>query len=305
MSPPTERPSSIRPDPGAVLPRAVTPWMVTVLAVATLGLGLTPEPAAPQPLAEDPTYRIGPRDVVEFEVYELPELNVQRRVSEVGTVSLPVLGELAVQGETVSSLAAKLDRILEDRFVTEATVSVQVVEHRFRSFSVLGAVKQPGQYGLPGERTLLEALTAAGGLAGNHGPRIHILRRAPNGLSDQLTVPVEKLLREADRKYNVPILPDDIINVEAQEQVRVYLLGEVSSPGVQTFQSTERATLIYAIARAGGLTDRASTKIVLQRRGEGKEAEQITVHYKRILSGKEPDVELQDGDVLVVKESFF
>lgn len=261
-------------------------------------------------VVSDPHYRIGPRDLIAIEVFELPELNVERRVSLQGSVRLPVIGDFSVTGRTEQEAAADLERLLEASYVERASVSIQVTEIRSRSFTVIGAARQPGEYGLPGDRSLLEAITTAGGLADNHGSSIHILRRSSNGLTDQLTVRVEDLLERADPTVNVPIQPNDLINVEKQETLRVYLLGEVATPGEQRFDTGERATLLYAIARAGGLGDRASPKLVIQRRGETggpgtEEVEQIHVNYKRIVAGKAPDIELRDGDVVIVKESFF
>lgn len=267
---------------------------------------------SPDDPVTDPLYRIGPRDLIEIEVFELPELNVERRVSAQGNVRLPVIGDFPVGGLTEQQAASALERALKASYVERASVSIQVKEVRSRSFTVIGAARQPGEYGLPGETTLLEAITSAGGLADNHGSAIHVLRRASNGLTDQLAVDVEALLERADPRVNIPILPNDLINVEKKESLRVYLLGEVATPGEQRFDSGERATLLYAIARAGGLAERASPKIVIQRRtgraGEagGEDAvEQIHANYKQIVAGKAPDVELQDGDVLIVKESFF
>ena len=78
-----------------------------------------------------------------------------------------------------------------------------------------------------------------------------------------------------------------------------------ASPGALAFKSTERITLLAAIAHAGGLTDRASSKILIKRGGQHRRPAEITVDYKKILAGKEPDVDLRQGDVIVVKESFF
>lgn len=252
-----------------------------------------------------PHHRIGPRDLVRIEVFELPELDIERRVSAQGDLRLPVIGDFPVAGRTEAELAAELERVLETEYVERATVNVEVLEILSRSFTLLGAARQPGEYGLAGERTLLEVITAAGGLADNHGSSIHVLRRAGNGLSDQLTIDIEELLEQAKPTVNIPIQPNDIINVEKRETLLVYLLGEVASPGEQRFDTTERATLLYAIARAGGLGERASSKITIQRRDGSGEVEQIQANYKRIVAGKAPDVELQDGDVLIIKESFF
>ncbi|MEE8367094.1 MAG: hypothetical protein V3S30_02135 [Thermoanaerobaculia bacterium] len=72
-----------------------------------------------------------------------------------------------------------------------------------------------------------------------------------------------------------------------------------------TFKSGERITLLETLIRAGGLTERASKKIIIRRdTGKGIREETI-IDYRRILNGKEPDFELQDGDIIHVKESFF
>ena len=84
----------------------------------------------------------------------------------------------------------------------------------------------------------------------------------------------------------------------------MYCLGQVRSPGAVSFQSTQRITVLSAIARAGGLTDRASKKLTIKRRDRSGNDVELEADYRRILAGKEPDLELQAGDIIVVKESF-
>ncbi|HEX9940392.1 MAG TPA: polysaccharide biosynthesis/export family protein [Thermoanaerobaculia bacterium] len=254
---------------------------------------------------KDSTYRIGPRDLLDIRVYEDDKLNGQRRVSEAGYINLPLLGDVAVAGQTTAEVNQVLKKLLEEKYMQRASVDVQVLEFRSRPISVIGAVKQPGNLAFSGRWTLLEALTAAGGLAENHGGVVHVLRRADNGLSDQVTIDLDDLLVRADPKVNVPIFANDLINVPGTVEVTVYCLGEVTRPGALAFKSSERITLLAAIAHAGGLTDRASSKILIKRAARAEGAQQITVDFKKILAGKEPDVELRQGDTIVVKESFF
>ncbi len=87
--------------------------------------------------------------------------------------------------------------------------------------------------------------------------------------------------------------------------VTIFCLGEVVSPGAQSFRSTERITVLSALARAGGLSPRASKKISVKRRKGESLQQEVEIDYRKILSGKEPDMTLRDGDVLVVKESLF
>jgi polysaccharide export outer membrane protein len=250
-------------------------------------------------------YRIGPKDLLEIRVFEVPELNIERRVSEEGTLNLPLIGDIPVQGLTNVELADRLKALLEAKYVQRASVAVQIREFRSKPISVLGAVKQPGNLALSGRWTLLEALSAAGGLTDDHGDKIYVLRRAENGLSDQISVNVDDLMVRADPDANLPIFANDIINVPAKVDVTVFCLGQVAHPGAVVFQSTERITLLTAVSRAGGLTDRASRTIQIKRKDQSGRDLELEANYRRIVSGKDPDITLQSGDVIIVKESFF
>jgi polysaccharide biosynthesis/export protein len=277
---------------------------------ALLALSLVSPPAHGQPPGKEPGYRIGPRDLVEIKVFEEPQLNVERRVAEDGTIDLPLIGDVAVAGKTEDQVRQDLKELIESKLLQHASVDVKVREFRARPISVIGAVKQPGNLAFSGRWTLLEALTAAGGLAESHGNVVYVVRHSDNGLSDQIAIDLNDLLVRADPRVNVPIVANDFINVPATIEVTVYCLGEVAHPGALVFKSTERITLLAAIARAGGLGDHAANKIVIRRSGsrtaqEGAAAAEIVVDFKRVLAGKDADVELRDGDIVVVKESFF
>ena len=91
----------------------------------------------------------------------------------------------------------------------------------------------------------------------------------------------------------------------ARSVVKVYCLGEVRQPGALEFDSDDRITLLSVIAKAGGLTDRASKTILIKRKGpDGKDTE-TKVNFKAVISGRQPDPPLKADDVVVVSESFF
>lgn len=290
---------------------------ITLISIgAILGASLLPAPVPGQSSeldqaaqsgqeAADRSYRIGPRDLVAIRVFEEPTLNVDLRVNDDGTIRLPLVGNVPAEGLTEDELTRRLQEILESQLLQRASVSVEILEYKSRPISVIGAVRSAGSLEYSGRLTLLEAITQAGGLSSSHGDSVVVLRRANNGLTDQVAVSVEDLLVRADPDVNIPIFANDLINVPEAQEVTIYLLGEVSGAGAITFRSTERVTLLAAIARAGGLTERASKKLLVKRRGAGGRTEEIVVRYKRILNGREPDLELKPGDVIVVKESFF
>lgn len=249
-------------------------------------------------------YAIGTGDEVKVSVAEAQQLDVTQRVASDGTITLAYVGKVQAAGLTPDELEASLRRILEADYVTRATVTVEVVEMRSRPITVLGAVTRPGALAFDDRRTLLGALAAVGGVTAERGKTLTVLRRAENGLSDQIEIPLDELLAGAAPHLDLPLFPNDVVNVEPAGQITVYLLGEVASRGELKFRSTERATVLTAIARAGGLSDRASPVIRIRRETDGGTRE-IEVHYKRLLAGREDDQPLVDGDVILVKEAFF
>jgi polysaccharide export outer membrane protein len=251
-------------------------------------------------------YRIGPQDVLAIKVYETPELNADDvRVSTEGKITLPNAGAIAVAGLSEADAGLEIERVLEQCCVNRATVTVRVKEYRFKPIAVIGAVGRPGPIASSGRLTLLDVLTAAGGVGAAHGDVVHIIRHGDNGLADQLTVRLDDLLVRGEQRMNVPIYPGDLVNVPADVEVTVFTLGEVQRPGAVSFKSSDRMSLLTAIARAGGLTDRASYKLVIRREGVGQLIEEIAVDYKAVLAGRIPDPTLKEGDVVVVKESLF
>lgn len=250
-------------------------------------------------------YRLGPRDLVEIKVFELPELNLTLRVADDGTVTLPLVGPLRAEGATEMELAERIRVLLEAQYVQKASVTVQVKEYRSRTIAVLGAVRQPGTLAFSGRWRLLDVIAAVGGLSENHGGEIKIVRRAANGLQDQVIIPVEEAITRANPDYNIPIFADDIITVLATHEIVVYCLGEVARPGAISFRSNEPITVLAAIAKAGGLTENASKKILVRRARSDDGPKEMIVDYRRIISGKEADMELKNGDFVIVKEALF
>jgi len=250
------------------------------------------------------TYRVGPGDEVAVQVLEDGDLAVERRVSPSGTIVLPLVGEIEIAGRTPAEVATLLKTALERRYLQQATVDVQITEHRSQPVMVTGAVGQPGNIYLDGPWRLSQALAAAGGLDPSSQGRALVRRTSANGLTDELEVDLTALIERGDRTLDIPILAHDAITVPVASDITVYFLGEISSQGALTIKGTERATLLTAIARAGGLTDRAASKLVIRRNRGADQPLEIVANFRRILAGSDPDIELENGDLIVVKEAF-
>ena len=250
-------------------------------------------------------YQLGPKDLVEIRVLEITELNVERRVNDAGTIDLPMVGPFPVNGLTAREASDKLARLLTSKYVNRANVSMVVKQFANKPLSIVGAVANPGSLNVSGRYTLLQAISAAGGLTGQAGRKIYVMRTATNGLTDVLEVRTDDLFRSASARWNIPVYPSDVVNVPPRSVVKVFCMGEVKSPGALEFDSDDRISLLSVIAKAGGLTDRASKQIRIKRRGaDGKDSETV-VNYKAVLGGKIADPQLKADDVVIVSESFF
>ncbi len=107
-------------------------------------------------------YVIGPKDLLQISVLEIPDLNVERRVTDNGTIDLPLLGQFNVAGITATEARAQLETLLRDKYVNRANVSVIVKEYGNKPVSVVGSVAKPGSLSISGKWSLLQAISAAG-----------------------------------------------------------------------------------------------------------------------------------------------
>ena len=249
---------------------------------------------------------IGPEDLLEINVFELPELKTTTRVLGDGTVSLPLLGVVQASGLTKTALESRIRDLLEERFVHEPQVTIGVTEHRSRQVSVLGAVNKPGPYQMIGPRTILQMISEAGGLTKEAGTDIFILRKREDGRTERLGLNLEDLVTKGNPELNLTLTPGDVINVPVDNPIYVFVDGAVKSPGQIEGRTSRPITLLQAVARAGGLTERANLRGVhILRKMVGGRQSQVPVNLRMIRKGKADDIMLEDGDVIVVPETFF
>jgi polysaccharide export outer membrane protein len=251
-------------------------------------------------------YKIGPKDLLEISVFGLDELNKTVRVSEYGKITLPLLGEVDVDGLTKTELERKLSRLLEEKYLQNPQVTVFIREFQSKRVSVLGAVENPGPYELLGRQTLLQVISRAGGLSQEAGDEIIVIREHNDGNTNSLKISIDDLFLKGDPRFNIPLEPNDIINIPVDKTVVVYVFGQVRNPGALQVKQSNIPTLLQAIAHAGGFSERASKGSVLIKRidEEGKE-HKIIVNVKDVLKGKKKDIQLKENEGVFVPETIF
>ena len=143
--------------------------LVTGVAFAGLQLGAQqPEPSG---------YLVGPQDVLQITVLDEPELSDRFTVDGDGTITVPLLPSVSVDGLTVREIQVEIARQLGDGFLVNPQ-GIDVEEYRSQAVYVLGEVVSPGIYRLLGNLTLIEAIVMAGGLTEHTGDLVQIFRSA-------------------------------------------------------------------------------------------------------------------------------
>jgi len=251
-------------------------------------------------------YRIGPGDLLEIKVFELDQLDQTVRVSEDGSITLPLVGRVPVEGLTQEGVVQKLTGLLQAKYVKNPQVTIFIKEYKSQQVAVIGAVEKPGSFELVGRKNLLQIISQAGGFTDQATDEIFILRSRADGGDETITIDLRDLLVNGNQQLNIPIEPNDVINVPVDREVRVFVMGRVNQPGAMTFKISEGVTLLQAVAQAGGLAEGAKqTAVVITRKERDGTEHKIKINLKDVISGKKKDIPLKEGDVVFVPESFW
>jgi polysaccharide biosynthesis/export protein len=126
-------------------------------------------------------YRIGPDDQLDISVLEAHELDGKPRVSDDGTISLPLIGTVKAAGLTTLELQAVVEELLRHSYIKDPHVTVQVSDVQSHPVSVFGAVKKPGVFQIRDPKTVVEMLSMAEGLDSDAGDTVIVEHRGEEG----------------------------------------------------------------------------------------------------------------------------
>lgn len=283
-------------------------------------------------------YVIGRGDVLTVEVFDVPEFTREIRVSQTGTIGLPLVPvRLQVSGLTELQVQQKIAEVLEvNGLISHPEVTVSVKEKKSKPITIVGAVQHPMVYEADRQVTLLEVLAEAGGISNDAGDSVIITRPdqttqsieppeispqdvvgapaqaaaastppaiEPPVLTNTITVNLNDLLEVGDARNNIPLMGGDIVTIP--HAGIVYVLGAVARPGgfVVTNDRAQLSTL-KALALAGGLNATArKNEAVIIRKDQAGQQHQVVVDLGKILKQETEDVKLQASDILYVPQS--
>jgi polysaccharide biosynthesis/export protein len=243
--------------------------------------------------------KIGPGDLLEISVFDVPEMTQQVRVGADGKAELELIGNTAVAGLTAQEAAKAIANELRDKnFLLHPQVNVLVKEFASQGVSVIGEVQHPGVFQVLGPRSLLDVISMAGGLTNVADTRVTVKRRS--GGQEKIHVKLKNEDPDASLSNNVEIYPGDLIVVPRAGIV--YVMGDVNKPGGFVMQDSGKISLLQALAQAGGPSKTASLSksVLLRKSAQGQGYVTHTLDVSKIERGQGEDVELGANDILFV-----
>jgi polysaccharide biosynthesis/export protein len=243
------------------------------------------------------TVKLGPGDLVEINVYNIPELTTKARVSTSGDLYLPLIDYVHVEGLTQEEAQALIQKRLEDGgFVRSPHVTIFVDEAASQGVTLLGEVGKPGIYPDTVNRKLYEVISEAGGFTAYASRKIAIIRR---NVPQPIRIDLPRNLAD-DLSGNVEVLPGDTITIPRAPII--YVVGDVGRPSGLLVDNGQ-LTVLQALALAGGTnrTAKLSGARIIRKTPAGMTETQVQL--KKMLEAKTPDVTLQADDILFVPVS--
>jgi polysaccharide export outer membrane protein len=228
------------------------------------------------------TDKLGVGDTVRVTVFQQPDMTTEARISEKGTLNLPLIGEQKIAGKSTAEAGKQIaDALKNGKFLKAPQVSVALATLRSRQVSVLGQVARPGLYPLDDTSDgLTQVLAAAGGVI-------------PTGADFATVTRKGKAQRVEIMSKDFALQGGDTVYIDRAPVFYIY--GEVTRAGA--YRVEPNMTVMQAIAAGGGITPRGSDRRLKMRRtgADGKVVE--------------TDAKLSDAvridDVIYVKEALF
>jgi polysaccharide export outer membrane protein len=253
---------------------------------------------------------LGRGDLIAVHIFESLDYTPTVRVAEDGTIQLPLIGAIQVDGLTVHQAQQLIaQKLMSAGMYRDPQVSIQITDSPNQIATIVGELH--GIVPVIGERRLYDVLAAAGGGGGGAGATTtvvvgggigglpstasHVITINRYGLKEPITVdlgtdPSKSALAD------IPIFPRDTIIVPRVGVV--YLLGAFKVQGAIPLQQNSPLTLMKVAALAGGAGFEGQENDLRIIRSVGLDRQVVHVDLKKVIQGRAPDPVLQAEDII-------
>lgn len=257
---------------------------------------------------KDKSYRLKIGDKLLISLYGFSEGNTSRvvTVSPTGSINYLFVKPIFASGRTIDEVKRDLQHSIE-KLYPNVMASITAVQLFGDQYTILGEVQLPGTKFLNGNMTLLKAIGTAGGFplrsfrsqTVDYADLDHAFL-ARNG--DIVPVDFKRLVRGGDTTQDVSLQAGDYVYIPSLVLQEIYVLGEVQRNFVYTYM--EPASLMEVLTWAGGVTDKASSRVAVIR-GSLCFPTRYIIDRHLIAKGCMPDFPLCPGDIVYVPPRHF
>ncbi|WP_292056845.1 polysaccharide biosynthesis/export family protein [Brevundimonas sp. UBA5936] len=181
-----------------------------------------PPAVLPMPVvqqAPQPTYRIGPFDQLQVNVFGVPELSGAAQVDGDGQLNLPLVGPVDALGRTPPQLAVEVERAYATRYVRDPNVTIQITTPQSQRVVVSGEVREAGVFPVQGRLTLVQAIAQARGLSDNANAGNVVVLRQAEGQQTAARFDLREI--QAGRLADPELAPGDTVIVDTARARRL------------------------------------------------------------------------------------
>lgn len=240
-----------------------------------------------------PEYKLAAGDAIKVQVYQNPDLTLEARVSENGTISYPMVGGVPVGGMSISAAEKKIaDALRQGNILKQPQVNIVLLQVRGNQVSVLGHVQRPGRFPLETTNVRVSDMLALAGGVTQQGEDVVVVSGMRDGKAFRKAIDIAGLFRGDRSADDILLQPGDSLFVN--KAPTFYIYGQAQRPG--TYKIERGMTIQQALAQGGGPTARGSERIRVNRTRSDGSVHQIEPRLT------DP---VQANDVLFVKESLF
>ncbi len=281
--------------------------LATVLLAAMLHCSISfgaagdiPAPVVVAPVdvaaGTDPLSPLGAGDSITLHVFGQPDMDGVLVVADDGTIRVPLVGVVQVQGLSTQEAAKRIEKLFKDGgYFVNPHVSLTMTQSLSQRVSVLGEVRNPGRYAVDSKTSIVDLLAQAGGESEAASDTVYVLHTDSSGKINRYPVSLRGLTNGGTTSAaQQRLLGGDSLFVPKAEQF--YILGEVQKPGM--YKIEDQLTVIKAVSLAGGVTAKGSTRRLEVKHAGRNGSEPITTKAG-------PNDLVQPDDVIRVKESIF